>query len=120
MKSFEDIVIFVADMEQAIAGLEIFDKKLLAMNVLEEYTVPEVARLLGSTQRTIERSLQDALDELSRILLATGLLEEFPAITGQEKVCQGGKCANPKVSYSNKGSNKTHKLGGTPSSNLVS
>jgi predicted transcriptional regulator len=120
MKSFEDIVIFVADMEQAIEKLEIFDKKLLAMNVLEEYTVPEVARLLGSTQRTIERSLQDALDELSRILLATGLLEEFPTITGQEKVCQGIKCANSDVSYSNKGSNKVRKVGGTPSPNLVS
>jgi predicted transcriptional regulator len=120
MKSFEDIVIFVADMEQAIDKLDIFDKKLLAMSVLEEYTVPEVARLLGSTQRTIERSLQDAVDELSRILLATGLLEELPTTTGHDKVCQGAKCANSEVTYSNKGSNKVPKVGGTPSSNLVS
>src|SRR5580692_2725066 len=42
MRSFEDIVIFVADMEQAIEKLNTLEKKLLAMNVLEEYTIPEV------------------------------------------------------------------------------
>src|SRR3979411_2163651 len=75
MRNFEDVVIFVTDMEQAIDKLETYDKKLLAMNVLEEYTIPEVARLLGSTQRTVERSLQEAIDELSRILLAGGLMD---------------------------------------------
>jgi hypothetical protein len=47
MRNFEDVVIFVTDMEQAIEKLDAVDKKLLAMNVLEEYTVPEVARLPG-------------------------------------------------------------------------
>src|SRR5580692_13122696 len=42
MGSFEDVVIFVADMEQAIEKLNTLEKKLLAMNVLEEYTIPEV------------------------------------------------------------------------------
>jgi DNA-directed RNA polymerase specialized sigma24 family protein len=88
MKNFEDVVIFVTDMEQAIEKLEIYDKKLLAMNVLEEYTIPEVARLLGSTQRTVERSLQEALDELSRILLASGLLEILPLTQSSDESCQ--------------------------------
>src|SRR5271166_3679319 len=78
MRNFEDVVIFVTDMEQAIEKLNPLEKKLLAMNVLEEYTIPEVARLLGCTQRTMERFLQDALDELSRILLAGGLMEKMP------------------------------------------
>jgi DNA-directed RNA polymerase specialized sigma24 family protein len=76
MKNFEDIVIFVTDMEQAIDKLDPLEKKLLAMNVLEEYTVPEVARLSGYTQRTVERFLQDAIDQLSRILIVGGLLEK--------------------------------------------
>jgi len=59
-------------MEKAIEKLSVMEKKLLAMNILEEYTIPEVARLLGCTQRTIERSLQEALDQLSRILLGGG------------------------------------------------
>jgi DNA-directed RNA polymerase specialized sigma subunit len=114
MRNFEDVVIFVTDMEQAIDRLEIYDKKLLAMNVLEEYTIPEVAHLLGSTQRTVERSLQEAIDELSRILLAGGLMELLPLSHNVEKSCQGGKNYNCDVSGSNKVGNKVYKGGGRP------
>jgi DNA-directed RNA polymerase specialized sigma24 family protein len=75
MKSFEDVVIFVADMEQSLDLLGQFERKVLAMSVLEGYTVPEVSTLLGCSQRTVERQLQVALDDLSRILLSRGLLE---------------------------------------------
>src|SRR6267378_4116287 len=106
MRNFEDIVIFVADMERAIEKLNAIEKKLLAMNVLEEYTIPEVARLLGCTQRTVERLLQDALDQLSRILLAGGLMEELPSATRGAKTCQEGKNYNFDVTNSNEGENK--------------
>jgi hypothetical protein len=106
MRNFEDVVIFVADMEQAIEKLNALEKKLLAMNVLEEYTIPEVARLLSCTQRTVERFLQDALDQLSRILLAGGLMEKLPAATRGRKSCQEGKNYNFDVSDSNEGKNK--------------
>jgi DNA-directed RNA polymerase specialized sigma24 family protein len=86
MRNFEDVVIFVTDMERAIEKLSSLQKKLLAMNVLEEYTVPEVARLISCNQRTVERLLQQALDDLSLILLTGGLLDELPCATrGQEK-----------------------------------
>ncbi len=54
MRNFEDVVIFVYDMERAINKLGPLEKKLLAMNVLEEYTQAEIARLLGCTRRWIE------------------------------------------------------------------
>jgi len=76
------------------------------MNILEEYTIPEVSRLLGCTQRTIERFLQEALDQLSRILLAGGLLEKLPSGTWGRENCQEGKTYNFDVSYSNEGKNK--------------
>jgi len=120
MRNFEDVVIFVADMEKAINKLSAMEKKLLAMNILEEYTIPEVSRLLGCTQRTIERSLQEALDQFSRILLAGGLLEKLPSGTRGRETCQEGKTYNFDVSYSNEGKNKCRKLGGTPPSNLIS
>jgi len=101
MRNFEDVVIFVTDMEQAVAKLDVFDQKLLAMNILEEYTIPEVARLLGCTQRTAERSLQDALDQLSRVLLATGLLEQLPLTSTGEGSCQEGKTRNLEISDCN-------------------
>ena len=81
MGSFEDIVIFVTDMDRTIEKLDEFKKKLVGMNVLEEYSIPEMSRLLGCPQRTVERLLQDALDQLSRILLAARLLERLPEPT---------------------------------------
>jgi DNA-directed RNA polymerase specialized sigma24 family protein len=72
LRNFEDVIIFVTDMERAIEKLDAIQKKLLAMNVLEEYYIPDIARLLGCNEKTVRRSLHDALDELSRILLAGG------------------------------------------------
>jgi len=120
MRNFEDVVIFVADMEKAIETLNALEKKLLAMNVLEEYTIPEVARLLGYTQRTVERFLQDALDQLSRILLAGGLMERVPVAGRGQETCQEGKKHNFDVSCSNEDENKYRKVGGTPPSDLIS
>jgi sigma-70-like protein len=125
-RNFEDVVIFVADMERAIEKLTALDKKLLAMNVLEEYSIPEVARLLGYPQRTVERSLQDALDQLSRILLAGELMEKLPESTNGgidcdpwSKSCQEGKSYKFDVSDSKDGENKYRKVGGTPPSDLI-
>lgn len=82
MRSFEDIMIFVTDMERTIEKLDAFERKLVAMNVLEEYSVPEMSRLLSCSQRTLERKLQDAIDQLSRLLLADRLLDRLPNVTG--------------------------------------
>ena len=79
--TFEDVVIFVTDMEHTIEELDELEKKLVAMNVLEEYSIPEMARLLAYPQRTVERLLQSSIDQLSRILLSRGLLERLPADT---------------------------------------
>jgi hypothetical protein len=110
MRNFEDVVIFVTDMERAIEKLDMMEKKLLGMYVLEEYTVPEVARLLGCNQRMVERSIQGALEQLSRILLAGGLLEELAGVES----CQEGKNYNSCVSGSNKGGNKFKNLSVPP------
>lgn len=114
MRNFEDVVIFVADMEKAIDKLSAMEKKLLAMNILEEYTIPEVSRLLGCTQRTIERFLQEALDQFSRILLAGGLLENLTSGTRGRESCQEGKTYNFDVSYSNEGKNKGKNILASP------
>jgi hypothetical protein len=106
MRNFEDVVIFVTDMEKAIEKLNALEKKILAMNVLEEYSTDEVARLLGCTPRNVRRLLQDALDQLSRILLASGLMEEVGSAAGGAKPCQEGKKHNFDASDSKEGENK--------------
>lgn len=120
MRNFEDVVIFVTDMEHSIEKLNTLERKLLAMYVLEEYTIPEVSRLLSCNQRMVERFVQDALDQLSRILLAGGLMENLPQVGRGRESCQEGKNYNFEVSDSNKGENKFRKFVGTPPRNLIS
>ncbi len=74
MRNFEDVIIFVHDMEQAVNRLPPFEKKLIAMHVLEEYTQGEIACKLGCTRRWIEFQIPEAIDSLTRILLEVGLI----------------------------------------------
>jgi hypothetical protein len=103
-------------MERAIEKLDTLQKKLLGMNVLEEYYIPDMARLLGCNERTVRRTLHNALDELSRILLAGGLLEELAGV----KSCQEGKNWKYEVSCSKEGENKVRKNVRSPPSDLIS
>ena len=106
MKNFEDIVIFVHDMEQAVNRLQPLEKKLIAMHVLEEYTQGEIARLLGCTRRWIEFQIPDAIDALTRILLEAGLIDRLAQSERSQKTCQGGKNGLLSVSDSYDGKNK--------------
>ncbi len=105
MRNFEDVVIFVYDMERAINKLGPLEKKLLAMNVLEEYTQAEIARLLGCTRRWIEFQVPEAIDEMTRILLECGLMEQMAQAETRPKTCQGGRNGVFSVSDSNDGEN---------------
>ncbi len=93
MRNFEDVVIFVADMEKAIEKLNTMERKLLGMNVLEEYSIDEIARLLDCHIKTVRRLLPNALDQLSRILLAGRLMDELPGVGG--KVVKRVKITKP-------------------------
>ncbi|HYH00086.1 MAG TPA: sigma factor-like helix-turn-helix DNA-binding protein [Terriglobales bacterium] len=79
MHNFEDVVIFVYDMERCLARLDEFSRQVLARIVLQEYSRVEAAKLLGCTLRTVERRLPEALDRLSSILLDLELLDEVNA-----------------------------------------
>ena len=113
MGSFEDVVIFVTDMDKAIDKLSPFEKKLIAMGILEEYSMEEVARLLAYSAKTIRRLLPDAVDHLSQILLTVGLMERVER-------CQGGKRYDSSASRSNRGEYKCSKNVRTPPSDLIS
>ncbi len=74
MASFEDMAIFVHDMERALNRLDNLQQQLITLNVLEEFSQWEIARLLGCTTRWIEWQVSDALDELSGVLVGCGLV----------------------------------------------
>jgi hypothetical protein len=74
IRTFEDAVIFVLDMETCIGKLEELDRQVLCRVVLQEYTQAETAVLLGMSVRTICYKLPQAVDRLTERLLEAGLL----------------------------------------------
>lgn len=74
VKTFEDALIFVLDVERCINRLELLDRQVLSRVVLQAYTQEEAAALLGMSIRTVSNRLKRALDRLTEELLKTGLL----------------------------------------------
>jgi hypothetical protein len=74
IRTFEDAVIFVLDIEKCLDQLNSLDRQMLSRIVLQEYTQAEAATLLGMSPRTISYKFPQALDRLTEKLLATGLL----------------------------------------------
>jgi DNA-directed RNA polymerase specialized sigma24 family protein len=74
VRTFEDAVIFVLDIEKCLNQLGELDRQMLSRVVLQEYTQAEAASLLGMSVRTISYKFPKALDRLTEKLLETGLL----------------------------------------------
>ena len=74
VRTFEDAVIFVLDVETCLNRLGSLDRQMLCRIVLQEYTHAEAAPLLGMSVRTISYKFPQALDRLTEKLLETGLL----------------------------------------------
>jgi hypothetical protein len=74
VRTFEDAVIFVLDMETCLGQIEELDRQILSRVVLQEYTQAEAAILLGMSVRTICYKIPQAIDRLTEKLLETGLL----------------------------------------------
>ncbi|HEY1986514.1 MAG TPA: sigma-70 region 4 domain-containing protein [Terracidiphilus sp.] len=74
VRTFEDAVIFVLDVETCINKLGALDRQMLSRIVLQEYTQAEAAALLGMAVRTISYKFPRALDRLTQLLLDAGLL----------------------------------------------
>lgn len=91
MRNFEDVMIFVHDMEQALDQLSPMERKLIAMNVLEEYTQWEIARIMGCTKRWVEAQIPEAIDRVTQVLLEVGLIEPMTMPARSGKTCQGGE-----------------------------
>ena len=74
IRTFEDAVIFVLDVEACLDKLSPLDRQILSRIVLQEYTHSEAASLLGMGVRTISYKFPLALDRLTQLLLEAGLL----------------------------------------------
>ena len=74
IRTFEDAVIFVLDLEKCLDRLGWLDRQMLSRIVLQEYTQAEAASLLGMSVRTISYKFPLALDRLTEKLLESSLL----------------------------------------------
>ena len=74
VRTFEDAVIFVLDMERCLDRLGSLDRAMLSRIVLQEYTQAEAAMLLGMSPRAISYKFPLALDRLTEQLLEDELL----------------------------------------------
>src|SRR3984957_10085770 len=74
IRTFEDAVIFVLDIETCLSKLGSLDRELLSRVVLQQYTQDEAASMLGMSIRTVGYRFPLALDRLTEKLLEADLL----------------------------------------------
>jgi hypothetical protein len=82
VQSFEDVVIFVHDVEKCIAKLDKVEQILIRRIGVQQYTLAEVSTMACLSPRTVLRQYPRALDRLTEIFLEMKLLE--PRIACQE------------------------------------
>lgn len=75
--TFEDLVIFVHDVERTLGKLTESDQRLIARLVFEDHTQRETGDHMGWTERTVQRRFFEAVDMVSEIFLAGGLLDKL-------------------------------------------
>lgn len=91
---FDDVVIFVHDVERCIQQLSPEQQRLILRIGVQEYTFQETASMLRLSLRSTERRYMQALDELTGIFLDRRLLERIGG-----KPCQGGVASAQLVSH---------------------
>ncbi len=75
--SFDDVVIFIHDMETCIGKLDDHQQLLIRRIALQQFTQEEVAQALGLNRRTVVRQYNETINRLTGILLEVRLLEPF-------------------------------------------
>lgn len=75
MESFEDVVIFCADVERCIHRLTAMQQALIDYIAVKGYTINETATQLRIDPETVVRRYARALDQLTGILLEVQLLK---------------------------------------------
>jgi DNA-directed RNA polymerase specialized sigma24 family protein len=74
VRTFEDALIFVLDVERCLNRLSALDRKLVSRIVLQEYTHAEAAELIGISVRSVCTKLPQAIDRLTEGLVKADLL----------------------------------------------
>lgn len=74
VEGFDDMVIFVHDVERCVASLDPDERVLIERIAMQEHTFEEAAGLTGWPQRSVERWYTQALDRLTQVFLDRRIL----------------------------------------------
>ncbi|HEX4007853.1 MAG TPA: sigma factor-like helix-turn-helix DNA-binding protein [Acidobacteriaceae bacterium] len=74
VSSFEDLVIFIFDVEKCLKQLDAVSQAVVAHVVLEDFSIAETASMMGESERSVARIYGAALDRLTRLFLDYRLL----------------------------------------------
>lgn len=74
IRTFEDALIFVLDVERCLNRLSPLDRKLISRILLQEYTHAEAASIVGMSVRSVCTKLPEAIDRLTELLVESDLL----------------------------------------------
>ena len=75
--TFEEVVIFVHDMESCLRRLDPLSRLLIAKMTLQEFTGEEVAEQLRAPRRAVYRRYELALDLVTEMLATNELMDPF-------------------------------------------
>jgi hypothetical protein len=76
IRSFEDLVIFIFDVEKCLKRLDAQSQAAIAHIALEDFTYEEAAKITGCSARSMARNYGLALDRLTCFFLDCGLLKK--------------------------------------------
>lgn len=76
---FDDVVIFVHDVEACIRRLDDDQQWLVRRIALQQYTRQEAGQMLGLKRQTVLRRYNDAMNRLTAVMLEVRLLQPFSA-----------------------------------------
>jgi hypothetical protein len=74
LRTFEDGMIFVLDVEKAMKQLDRLSLTLINRMALEDYSLEETAALTGESERSVTRIYGEAMNRLTAVFLQFGLL----------------------------------------------
>ena len=74
--SFEEQAVFVHDVEAALGRLHEQDAEVIALVGLFQYSLDDVAAMLGRSRSGVARRFADSIDRLAELFLAAGLIRE--------------------------------------------
>ncbi len=80
LHGFDDVVIFVHDVEQCLRLLNAEQQKLVHRIAVQEYTFGEAAAMLKWSLRSTRRRYNEAIDELTAIFQKRGLMDKTPGL----------------------------------------